>query len=81
MSDQDMSKIDIISFVFDMLIILSPFTLFFSNPLTVFTTLFYVIYLPNLFFNIYKYRCKKRNIEALESQFKKIISEDFFIEN
>lgn len=76
-----MSKIDIISFVFDMLIILSPFTLFFTNPLTVFTTLFYIIYLPNLIFNIYKYRCKKRNIEGLESQFKKIISEDFFIEN
>lgn len=73
------NRIEITSFIFDILIMLSPTTLFMDNPLDSFTVIFYLIYLPNLIFNIYKCRYKKKNNFLLNQQFQKINIEDFFI--
>jgi hypothetical protein len=72
-------RIDIIGCCFDILIIFAPFSLLMDNGLNIFMLVFYIIYLPNLIFNIYKYIYNKKNKLSIYHEFEKIVNEDFFI--
>lgn len=75
----NLNRIEIIGMCLDILTILAPLTLLLNDPLSTFTSLFYFIYLPNLLFNIIKKSRKKKMLKSIDSQFSKIIDEDFFI--
>lgn len=75
----NLNRIEIIGICLDILTILAPLTLLLNDPLSTFTSVFYFIYLPNLLFNIIKKSRKKKMFKSIDSQFSKIIDEDFFI--
>lgn len=75
----NLNRIEIIGMCLDILTILAPLTLLLNDPLSTFTSVFYFIYLPNLIFNIIKKSRKKKILKSIDSQFSKIIDEDFFI--
>jgi hypothetical protein len=52
-------NIDIIKYVFDLLIIFSPFIMLFDGGLNKFLVIFYLIYLPSLIVTILEMRYKK----------------------
>lgn len=71
--------IEIISCYLDILIIFSPFLLLFGGGVHIYTASFYFIYLPYLFFNVYKYNLNKRNRLHFDHEFKKITKKDLVI--
>jgi hypothetical protein len=72
-------QIEIISCSMDIVIIFSPFLLLFGGGVTLFLWSFYFIYLPYLFFNVYKYNHKKRKKHELDTELKKIDHKDLVI--
>lgn len=72
-------QIEIVSCTMDIVIIFSPFLLLFGGGATLFLWSFYLIYLPYLVFNIYKYNDKKRKKRELDNEFKKIDHKELVI--
>jgi|LauGreDrversion4_2_1035121.scaffolds.fasta_scaffold1377691_2 hypothetical protein len=72
-------QIEIISCLMDIVIIFSPFLLLSGAGVKLFLWSFYLIYLPYLVFNIYKYSHKKRKKEEIDSEMKKIVEKDLVI--
>lgn len=72
-------QIEIVSCLMDIIIIFSPFLLLFSTGVKIFVWSFYLIYLPYLIFNVYKYIHKKRSISEIDSEIKKISQKDLVI--
>ena len=72
-------QIEIVSCTMDIVIIFSPFLLLFGGGVTLFLWSFYLIYLPYLVFNVYKYNDKKRKKRELDTEFKKIGDKEFVI--
>lgn len=72
-------QIDVISCLFDIVIIFSPFLLLLGAGVEIFTGSFYFIYLPYLLFNVYKNGLKKKNRLMIEQEFQKIEKKDLVI--
>lgn len=72
-------QIDVISCLFDIVIIFAPFMLLFGGGAELFMGSFYFIYLPYLLFNVYKNTLKKKNRLMIEQEFEKINKKDLVI--
>ena len=65
-------QIEVVSCVMDIIIIFSPFLLLLNKGIELFIWSFYLIYLPYLLFNVYKYNENKKQKKHIQCEIEKI---------